>query len=57
MLEWCMDGVRVRDGGEFERSEVPDEVLCDVRRWFGGPGGGVPASDRDAVRPLPSKRD
>lgn len=52
-----MDGVPGRDGGEFERSEAPDEVLCDVRRWFRGPGGGVPASDRDAARPLPSKRD
>lgn len=57
MLEWCMDGVPVRDGGEFERSEAPDEVLYDVRRWFRGPGGGVPASDRDAAGTLPSKRD
>ena len=53
-----MDGVPVREGGEFERSEAPDEVLCDARGWFRGPGGGgVPASDRDAASPLPSKMD
>lgn len=52
-----MAGVSVREMGEFERSEPREEVLCEARRLFTWIGGGVPASDRVAGIPLPSKSD
>lgn len=52
-----MVGVSVRETGEKERSEPPDEVLRDARRLIRMLGGGVPASDRGAAVPLPSNSD
>lgn len=58
MLEgWCEVGVSVRETGENERSEPPDEVLRDARRLLRRLGGGVPASDRDGAIPFPSNSD
>ena len=54
---WCSAGVSVRETGELERSEPPDDVLCETRRLFIWFGGGVPVSDCEAGRPLPSKSD
>lgn len=54
---WCEVGVSVRETGENERSEPPDEVLRDARRLLRRLGGGVPASDRDGAMPLPSNSD
>ena len=31
---WCSAGVSVRETGEWDRSEPPDDVLCDTRRLF-----------------------
>lgn len=54
---WWVAGVSVRETGENERSEPPEEVLRDTRRLFNRLGGGVPASDRDAMILLPSNSD
>lgn len=56
MLEW-LAGVRVRETGELvlERPDGPEELLRDTCRF--GPGGGVPASDREAGFPFESKSD
>ena len=51
-----MEGVAVREIGEFDPSECPFADFCEVRRWPSDPGGGVPACDRVCSRPLESKR-
>jgi len=38
-----IDGVAVREIGEFEPSEWPFADFCEVLRWPKEPGGGVPA--------------
>lgn len=50
-----MFGVFVREMGEWDRSEAPEEALCEDLRCVLFPKGGVPASDLDAGGPFVSK--
>lgn len=50
----CRRGVPVRDIGEFERSEVAEEILCDARRCCVKADRVGSASGWAAGRPFPS---
>lgn len=54
-----MEGVWRRDMGDAERSEAPEEVFWEGRRWdcMEEGRGGVPASERAIERAEGSKRD
>jgi hypothetical protein len=50
----CILGVSVREIGECDRSEAPEEALCETLRCELFPKGGVPVSDSDAGKPFVS---